>query len=335
VLQLIFTTRIETMAHRTSITLTLVVAAGISPLFALDGAAHPGAHLGHHQDAPVVEPAPHHDITLGVASSPAAKPTPSGTLEPLIPSWPWLDDPADTIGRCRWRAESANTGMGGVLADCEEHQFPITAGVFIPEYDDPAHEGLVNLSPGWWMMNGVQNDGILDGEGLSDSHPQIHGEPPPDGIETEDFVADVSGSGIHYVNLPAPQHDNEIRTLCCETLPAKPGIGALTDCHFETALVPVVPETHPDLAGQYVASLACSEGRITSGGCFTQFLHNSEWSLTGDHPYVDGDPMEMPAGTHGSTPTETGWACRLDQEPIISYPPDYQEGIGITALCCK
>ena len=98
----------------------------------------------------------------------------------------------------------------------------------------------------------------------------------------------------------------------------------------------VVPETHPDLPGQYVASLACTEGHITSGGCYTQFLHDSDWSLTGDHPYVGGDTTQMPTGDHDTTPGETGWACRLDKEPIIfDDPDDYDEAIGVTALCCK
>ena len=291
---------------------------------AQDGAAHGGHHHAHEPAAKLAGDAP--------------TPLPSFDPTPIDPDdWtPFpVDSPDDTIGRCRWRAETQNTGAGGVLAQCEYGEFPVTSGVF--HDGDGAHKGLVNLSPAWWMNNFVQNDGILDGEGLSDSHPQIHGEPPPDGAETEHFLPNVSGTGIHYEHgTGAPNESNEIRTLCCEELPPKPGIGALEDCHFETELVEVIPETHPDLPGQYVASLACSSGRITSGGCYTQFLHTSTWALTGSHPYVDGDPMQMPNGTHGSTPTETGWACRLDSEPSMYPDPNaYDEGIGITALCCK
>ena len=307
---------------------------GLFGVLGLLSAQDGSAHGGHHHQALASQ------HTHG-SSAPPPSTNPNPDPNPNDPDdWnPWvLDNPNDTLGRCRWRAESADTGTGGVLAQCEEGEFPVTAGVFHGgEGGTLVHKGIVNLSPAWWMNLGVQNDGFLDGEALSDSHPQVHGEPPPDGVETEFFAPNVGGSGIHYEQgSGAPNEPNHIRTLCCETLPPKPGIGALRDCHYETALVEVVPETHPDLAGQYVASLPCTSGRVTSGGCHAQFLHSSDWALTGSHPYVDGDPMQMPLGSHATTPTQTGWACRLDSEPSMYPDPNaYDEGIGVTALCCK
>lgn len=314
------------MRSSIKITLTIGMAAVISHSVARDSVAHTGhaspaaPSMGHGAE-------PHH-------ATEAPPPNPGGFGDgPLF-----VDSRFDTVGRCRWRATSSDTATGGTQALCEEGEFPFSSGVFIGEYEQSDHRGIVNLSPAWWQNNGVQNDGLLDGEGLSDSHPQVHGEPPPDGVATENFDPDVSGSGVHFENgTGAPQRDNEIRTLCCDDLPAKFGIGALTDCHYESAMVLVDPESDPALAGQYVASLACTEGRVTSGGCHAQFLHDTgEWALTGSHPYVGGDPMQMPSGAHDSTPTETGWACRLDQEPSMYSDPDaYDEGIGVTVLCCQ
>ena len=257
-------------------------------------------------------------------------PGPSNPASPVeIP----IGQPGDTVGRCEWRAQSSLTDSGGPFAACEAPMFPVTSGVFIEEYDDTEHRGLVVLSPGWWELDGEVSDGSLE-EPLTDEHP--HGEPPPDGMQTEFFDPDLAATGIHYaLSTSTAVHNNDVRTLCCEPLSRKPGIGALTDCHFETALVPFVEETDPDLAGQHVASLACESGFVTSGGCYVQFEHShTEFSMTGSHPYVGGDPMEMPHGAHSSTPGETGWACRIDREPVGVAEGAFVGKVGITALCC-
>lgn len=307
------------------IAITVGLAAVVSHSHVRDSAAH-SVHAHRSPVSPGAPTAPH-AIDVPV-------PNPGGLGGGTL----LLDSPFDTVGRCRWRGASSTTATGGTQAVCEDGEFPFSSGLFVGEYEQTDHRGIVNLSPAWWENNGVQTDGLLDGEGLSDSHPEVHGEPPPDGVATENFDPDWGGSGVHFeLGTGAPTRDNEIRTLCCDDLPAKLGIGALTDCHYESALVLVDPESDPALAGQYVASLACSQGRVTSGGCHAQFLHDTgEWALTGSHPYVGGDPMQMPSGAHDSTPTETGWACRLDQEPSMYSDPDaYDEGIGVTVLCCQ
>jgi hypothetical protein len=284
------------------------------------GIVHRGdAHPGHREVNR--SPAPEGEIDQGVS--------PSTTIFQPLSTY--------ALGHCVWQAESAYTSYGGVFATCDDGFVPVTSAVYLENYDDPVHAGLVNLSPGVWEWDGTQNDGEFDGAGLSDDHAQIHGEPPIDGITTELFAntPSVSGSGIHYIDNGTYDDPNEIRTLCCESLDASANLDELEGCHYESAFVPIEPETDPDLPGQYVATLACSTGRITSGGCYTQFLHGSDWALTSSHPYVDGDPMQHPSGSHGSTTGETGWACRLDHEPVIDVPANNIEGIAVTALCCR
>jgi hypothetical protein len=255
-----------------------------------------------------------------------------------VPSWPLpIEVFIRALGRCEWQADGFDTGAGGIMAYCPAGTAPITSAVSIDDYEGTEHNHLVNLSPGVNSWAGVAIDGVFDGEGLSDSHAQFHGEPPPDFTTVASFTNTANGSGtsIHYT-YTGNSEPNDVRTLCCESLDQRSDLDELENCRYESELVPVEPESDPDLAGQYVATLACSGSRhVTSGGCHAQFLHDSEWGLTGSHPYVNGDTIEHPDGPHATTPGETGWACRLDREPLMWDPPTvYEEGIGITVLCC-
>lgn len=265
-----------------------------------------------------------------------APPRPNVAPDPIVDPPPINVDVLfpHALARCEWHAQNSLTDSGGVMAHCQADAVPIASGVYLADYEDLEHKGLVNLSPAIFEFDGVTVEGVFDGNPLSDDHAQIHGEPPPDGTAAETYAntTNDSGTGIHYLDLgSAPTHSNEIRTLCCESLESNANLNELEGCRYESAFVLVAPETDPDLPGQYVAKLACSTGHITSGGCYTQFLHSSDYALTGNHPYVDGDGMQHPDGPHGATPGETGWACRLDHEPVID---GYNEGIGITAVCC-
>jgi len=240
-----------------------------------------------------------------------------------------------SLGRCVWQRSSEDTASGGLVVECGSGAVPINAAVYVASYLDPEHDHMVNLSPafaGEW--NGVALDGIIDGEPLADAHQ--HGEPPPDNATTEAFAngTTLAGGGIHYVDQ-GPTASNEVLTLCCESLDNKPDLNELENCRYDTEMVAVAPETHPDLLGQYVATLACSQGRVTSGGCSTQFLHSSaEYGLTGSHPYVNGDGFEHPDGAHSTTPGETGWACRLDDEPVLALATPEVAKVAVTVLCC-
>lgn len=300
------------MRSRTSIPWILaLVGAAASLALAVRGEAHPG-----HAAEPLPSPE---------GPSAAADPSVVGRTRLFT----------TVLARCLWEGSSSTTWAGGTLAACDENMFPVSSGVYIANYSDPVHDHLVNLSPAIAEWNGVGVDGILDGEGLSDSHPAVHGEPPPHTTTAEQFAntPKIAGSGVHY-NYTGDDDPNEIRTLCCESLDDS-SKNELESCRYETALVPVQPETHPDLAGQYSAHLACSSGRVTSGGCYAQFLHDSEWGLTSSHPYVGGNTLAHPSGSHSSTPGETGWACRLDREPEMYANQPYDEAIGITVLCCS
>lgn len=308
---------------RSIIPRTRILGLGIAALalaFAEDSDAHP------HHEAPAVVPA---SVDLTAPSTIPAVDVTIGSLP--------IEVFTRALGRCTWQADARDTDSGATVAFCPAGTAPITSAVSIEDYEGGDHHHLVNLSPGVNSWAGAPIDGLFDGEGLSDSHPQSHGEPPPDLTTVASFTSTASGSGtsIHY-NYTGTNEPNDLRTLCCESLEQRSDLDELENCRYESELVPVEPESDPDLAGQYVATLACSGGRhVTSGGCHAQFLHDSEWGLTGSHPYVNGDTLEHPDGAHATTPGETGWACRLDREPFMWAPPTvYEEGIGITVLCC-
>jgi hypothetical protein len=240
------------------------------------------------------------------------------------------------LGRCKWRvADDYTTQAGGVHALCPDEVVPIAAGIWRPEYEEEIHPGLVSLFPAVTEIDGVGIDGIYDSAALADD-PTWHGEPIEGGTTAESLAnaAAVTGAGLHYVENSGLEEPSTSLVLCCESL-ENTDKNELEDCRYEGEYVPVEPESDPDLPGQWVASLACSSGRIVSGGCYPQFLHASDWALTGSHPYVDGDTLEHPSGAHLAQPTETGWVCRLDREPSIDSPPDNVEGIAVTALCCR
>jgi hypothetical protein len=269
-----------------------------------------------------------HHASPGLPSSFSSKPEASPTA--VLP----ISVFTHSLGRCVWERTARDTATGGLVLECANDTAPINTAVYVASYNDPEHDHLVVLSPNVSEWAGVGVDGMVDGEGLADSH--VHGESPPDATTVETFAntATQSGAGIHYVDT-GPDASNHVLALCCESLENKPDLDELENCRYETELVAVESETHPDLTGQYVATLACSQGRVTSGGCFTQFQHSiSDYGLTGSHPYVDGDAFQHPDGAHSSTTGETGWACRLDGEPELEFTtPDVAE-IAITVLCC-
>jgi hypothetical protein len=270
----------------------------------------------------------------------------------------------DAVFDCGWSRASIQRLAGGNFALCPEWTVPFASGVFVSEAQPNLHVApLVVLAP---ALTGIQIDGFMDGEWLTDSHAHIHGEPPGDGVPLGQLVTSplARGTGKHREKpsgpVPTPVPVDDVLSLCCgaparssvsapivlppsNSLPAVPFSSApipgrspfLHSCEYRRALVPA--DADSSAAGGYAAKLACRDGQhVVSGGCYAQFTHSGDNALlAGSHPYEGGASSDLPetGDAPGDLTGENGWACRLDRAPA-----SFANGIAklaVEAICCE